>query len=52
MSEDIRETDDALVSQLRLVEDQPLDERARAYVQLHEELRAQLEGGDAASSRS
>ncbi len=48
----MRETDDALVSQLRLVEDQPLDERARAYLQLHEELRTRLEGGDAASSRS
>jgi hypothetical protein len=52
VSEEIQETGDALVSQLRLVEDQPLDERARAYVQLHEELRAKLEGGDAASSRS
>ena len=46
------EPGDALLSQLRLVEDQPLDERARAYGHLHEELRARLEGGDAVSSRS
>ena len=52
MSENTREPDDALLSQLRLVEDQPLEDRARAYVQLHEELRVKLEGGDAASSRS
>lgn len=48
----MQETDDALMSQLRLVEDQPLAERARAYVQLHEELQGRLEGGDAAASRS
>ncbi|MET1053092.1 MAG: hypothetical protein ABWX65_10680 [Mycetocola sp.] len=52
MSEEMRESDDALMSQLRLVEDQPLADRARAYVQLHEELRVRLEGGDAVASRS
>ncbi|WP_200936945.1 hypothetical protein [Leifsonia sp. Root112D2] len=38
--------DDALVSRLPLIEEQPLDARAEAYAQLHEELRARLEGGD------
>ncbi len=37
----------ALVSRLRLIEDQPLDDRAAAYVQVYEELQARLEGGDA-----
>lgn len=37
----------ALLSRLRLIEDQPLDARAAAYLQVHEELQAKLEGGDA-----
>ncbi len=38
----------ALLSRLRVIEDQPLDTRAEALAQLHDELRAQLEAGDAA----
>lgn len=40
--------DDSLVSRLRVIEDQPLESRADAYAQLHEELSAVLEGGDIA----
>ncbi|MFF1574671.1 hypothetical protein ACFVWR_18170 [Leifsonia sp. NPDC058292] len=36
----------ALVSRLNLIEDQPLASRADAYSQVHDELRAELEGGD------
>ena len=38
----------ALMSRLRVIEDQPLQTRAEALAQLHDELRAQLEAGDAA----
>jgi hypothetical protein len=37
---------DALVSRLRVIEDQPLDARAEAYAHVHEQLQAELEGGD------
>ncbi len=37
----------ALLSRLRLIEDQPLADRAGALAQLHDELRARLESGDA-----
>lgn len=37
---------DALLSRLRLIEDQPLETRAEAFTQLHDELRHRLEGGD------
>lgn len=37
----------ALVTRLRVIEDQPLDARAEALAQVHEELRAMLEAGDA-----
>ena len=40
------EETDALLSRLRLIEDQPLDARAAAFTQVHDELRAALEGGD------
>lgn len=36
----------ALVSRLRVIEDQPLDSRAVSFVQLHDRLRLTLEGGD------
>lgn len=39
--------DDALLPHLLVVDEQPLAQRAEAYVQLHDELRARLEGGDA-----
>jgi hypothetical protein len=37
---------DALLSRLRLIEDQPLDQRAAAFAQIHDELQSALEGGD------
>ncbi len=37
----------ALLSRLRVIEDQPLADRAAALTQLHDELRARLESGDA-----
>ena len=39
-------SDDALLSRLRLIEDQPLADRADAFGQLHDELRTALEAGD------
>jgi hypothetical protein len=39
---------DGLVSQLRVIEDQPLDSRAAAFAQLHDKLQRTLEGGDSA----
>ncbi|MGX5680621.1 hypothetical protein [Schumannella luteola] len=44
---DASETENALVSRLRLIEDQPLDARAASFAQIHDELRSRLEGGDA-----
>lgn len=38
--------DDALVSQLRVIEDQPIERRAEAYAALHERLSQRLEGSD------
>jgi hypothetical protein len=38
---------DALLSRLRLIEDQPIGERAAAYSQIHDGLQSILEGGDA-----
>lgn len=40
---------DALLSRLHVIEDQPLDQRAPAFVQLHDQLRAALEGADASA---
>lgn len=37
---------DALLSRLELIEQEPLGDRAPAYVQLHDELRSHLEGRD------
>ncbi|TFC47493.1 hypothetical protein E3T26_04060 [Cryobacterium sp. TMT1-21] len=37
---------DELVGQLAAIDDQPLEERAAAYVQVHDRLRDHLEGGD------
>jgi hypothetical protein len=37
---------DALLSRLRLIEDQPLESRANAFAQINEELQARLENGD------
>jgi hypothetical protein len=45
MTDDL-DSDDGLVSRLRLIEDQPLEHRAAAYAQVHDELTARLEGSD------
>jgi hypothetical protein len=37
---------DALVDRLGVIEDQRLDVRAAAYLQLHDQLQQALEGGD------
>ena len=37
----------ALLSRLRLIEDQPLESRAAAFAQVYDELQATLESGDA-----
>lgn len=34
----------AFVSRVRLIEERPLDERAAAFAQLHDELQRELEG--------
>lgn len=44
------EGDDALLSRLRVIEDQPLETRAEHLAQVYEELRAALEAGDARPS--
>jgi hypothetical protein len=46
MSEGEQESN-ALLSRLRLIGDQPLDQRASAFAQIHDELQGSLEGGDA-----
>jgi hypothetical protein len=46
MTDDELTDTDALLSRLRVIEDQPLDTRAEAFAQLHEQLRSTLEGGD------
>lgn len=38
---------DALLSRLRVIEDQPLDRRASSFAQINDELQSALEGGDA-----
>ena len=43
------EETNALLSRLRLIEDQPLESRAVAFAQIHEELQARLDSGDAAA---
>ncbi len=37
----------ALLTRLRVIEDQPLETRAESLAQLHDELREMLEAGDA-----
>ncbi|HWH98565.1 MAG TPA: hypothetical protein VNS80_09390 [Pseudolysinimonas sp.] len=37
---------DALLSRLKVIEDQPLETRAEHLAQIYEELRATLEAGD------
>lgn len=40
------DVDNALVPRLRVIEEQPLDQRATAYAHIHDDLKARLEGGD------
>ncbi len=40
----------SLMSRLRVIEDQALDSRATAFVQLHDRLQRRLEGGDSPAS--
>ncbi|QJU55938.1 hypothetical protein HL652_05105 [Herbiconiux sp. SALV-R1] len=42
--------DDALLPRLRVIEEQPLEHRAEAYAQVHDELTRRLEGGDSAAA--
>lgn len=42
--------DDDLAAQLVAIEAQPLEERAAGYTQLHDQLRARLEGGDVSAA--
>ena len=42
----------ALLTRLRVIEDQPLETRAEALAQVYEGLRAQLESGDGARSHA
>jgi len=44
--DDSDELGNALLSRLRVIEDQPLDSRAAAFTQVHDELQHRLEGGD------
>jgi hypothetical protein len=44
---DFDDEGDALLSRLRVIEDQPLQTRAEHLAQVYEELRATLESGDA-----
>jgi hypothetical protein len=41
-----RRDEDGLVARLDVIEEQPLDVRAEAYAQLHDQLRRTLEGED------
>ena len=43
---DATDDHDGLLSRLSLIEDQPLESRAAAFAQLHEELQSALEGSD------
>jgi hypothetical protein len=38
--------EDGLLSRLRVIEDQPLDQRSVAYAQIYDGLQSALEGGD------
>jgi hypothetical protein len=46
MTDETNTENDALLSRLRLIEDQPLESRAEAFAQIHEELQSALENAD------
>ena len=52
MQSDVEGTESAFVSQLKVIEDQPLDSRAAAFVQIHDRLQHQLEGSDLAEKNA
>jgi len=43
---DTEPADNELLSRLRLIEDQPLEARAEAFAQIHEQLHSALESSD------
>lgn len=45
------EPDDALLSRLALISEQPIADRAAAFRQIHDELRQQLEATDGDAGR-
>jgi hypothetical protein len=47
---EVSDETNALLSRLRLIEDQPLESRAVAFAQIHEELQSRLDSGDAGTS--
>ena len=49
MTDESEVANDELLSRLRLIEDQPLAERAASFAHVHDELQAALERGDAHS---
>jgi hypothetical protein len=46
----VTDDSDALLSRLKVIEDQPLESRAEKLAQVYDELRAALEAGDLRSS--
>jgi len=46
MADEVDTEPSALLSRLRVIEDQPLVDRASALAQVHDELKADLEAGD------
>jgi hypothetical protein len=46
---DENEAFDGLISRLTVIDEQPLDQRAVAFAQIHDELRAVLDGSGASA---
>jgi hypothetical protein len=46
MSDVVEPAQDELLSRLHVIEDQPLEARAAAFAQIHEELNSALENAD------
>jgi hypothetical protein len=46
MSDESESSENELLSRLRVIEDQPLETRAAAFAQIHEELQSALENAD------
>lgn len=43
--------ENALLSRLKVIEEQPLDQRAAAFAQIHDRLQQTLEGSDLGGAR-